>query len=314
VQDHKTEAINALPLLKDRPVRELVVVSGKGGTGKTSLVASLAATSTETVLADCDVDAADLHLVMHPSTYQTESFSGGNRAVIQSERCTGCGKCEELCRFDAISWSGPGNGRAAITLEVDPIACEGCGVCMHFCEAKAIDFKPAVNGRWFLSETRCGPMVHAELGIAEENSGKLVSLIRKEATELAKRKGYDKVLIDGSPGVGCPVIASITGADLALIVTEPTLSGMHDVERVFALTHHFQTPTVLCVNKWDLNPAITQEIEAVAERQGVRSIGRIRYDRAVTDAQIQKMSIVEHQEFGVAKDVRDICEKVWEML
>ena len=195
------------------PVRELTVISGKGGTGKTSIVASFAALAKNAVLADCDVDAADLHLVKPGS-------------------CTACGKCEELCRFDAIFFDGPGNGVLEKTFRVDTVACEGCGVCAWFCAEGAIEFGPVVNGEWFISETRCGPMVHARLGIAEENSGKLVSTVRTNAKRIAEERGLDLVLIDGSPGIGCPVIASVTGTTLVLAVTEPTLSGLHDLERV----------------------------------------------------------------------------------
>ena len=311
---NETETMKALPILDEQPVRELVVISGKGGTGKTSIVASLAAMTSGTVLADCDVDAADLHLVMRPTVKRREAFSGGKRARIQSELCTACGKCEELCRFGAVAWTGPGNGRDAITLEIDPTACEGCGVCVHFCDEKAITFEPAINGQWFISETRHGPMVHAELGIAEENSGKLVSLIRRKASDLARQYGFDTVLIDGSPGVGCPVIASITGADLVLIVTEPTLSGIHDLDRVVDLTSHFQIPTTVCVNKWDINPQLSKEIEEQAERRGVGFLGRVRYDQAVTKAQLHEQAIVEYQDGGAAEDVREVCKKAWERL
>ena len=290
--------------------KELVVISGKGGTGKTSIVASFAALAERVVLADCDVDAADLHLVLEPKIIRRESFSGGKRARIRPGHCTACGKCEELCRFDAIYFDGPGNGRVAKTFRIDPIACEGCGVCGWFCAEKAIEFGPVVNGEWFASETRCGPMVHAKLGIAEENSGKLVSTVRTEARKLAEQRGLEMVIIDGSPGIGCPVIASITGASLVLIVTEPTLSGKHDMERVADLTRHFEIPAMVCVNKWDLNPQIADEIESLAGKRGIHVAGRVRYDRAVTAAQLRKLSVVEHQQDGCAEDVR----RVWSIV
>ncbi len=217
-------------------LRELVVISGKGGTGKTSIVASFAALAEKAVLADCDVDTADLHLVLEPEIIKREKFSGGSRARIKSGHCTACGKCEAICRFDAIYFDGPGNGKVDKTYRIDPIRCEGCGVCAWFCTDQAIEFGPVVNGEWFISETRCGPMVHAKLGVAEENSGKLVSLVRTHAKKIAEDRKSDFVLIDGSPGIGCPVIASITGADLVLVVTEPTLSGLHDLQRVADLT------------------------------------------------------------------------------
>ena len=223
-------------------VKELVVISGKGGTGKTSIVASFAALTEKVVLADCDVDAADLHLVLEPKVMRRESFSGGKRARIRTEHCIACGKCEALCQFDAIDFDGPSNGKLDKTFRIDPIACEGCGVCAWFCAENAIEFAPAVNGEWYVSDTRHGPMVHAKLGIAEENSGKLVSTVRKEAGAIAQQRGLELVLIDGSPGIGCPVIASITGADLVLIVTEPTLSGLHDLGRVADVARHFEIP------------------------------------------------------------------------
>ncbi len=288
-------------------MKELVVISGKGGTGKTSLVASFAALAESAVLADCDVDAADLHLVLEPKIVKQSGFSGGSQARIIPERCTACGKCEEICRYDAIFYDGPGNGRAPKTFRVDPIGCEGCGVCAWFCAEDAIEFAPAENGQWFISDTRFGPMVHARLGIAEENSGKLVSLVRTEAKKLATGRKLDLVVIDGSPGIGCPVIASITGADLVLVVTEPTLSGLHDLGRVAQLTKHFGIQTLVCVNKWDLNAELATEIENEARRIGVEGIGRIRYDPAVTKAQIQKQALVEYTETGAATDT----QKVW---
>jgi len=294
--------------------RELVVISGKGGTGKTSIVASFAALAERAVLADCDVDAADLHLVLEPTVVERETFSGGSRARIMPGHCTACGKCEELCRFDAIRFDGPGNGRVAKTFRVDPIACEGCGVCAWFCAENAIEFGPVVNGEWFISRTRHGPMVHARLGVAEENSGKLVSLVRTRAKGIAEDGGLELVLIDGAPGIGCPVVASITGADLVLVVTEPTLSGMHDLARVAELTEHFGIPTLVCVNKWDLNPDLAAQIEAAAAQRALTLAGKVRYDRAVTAAQIRKLSVVEHTDDGPAADIRQLWANVREAL
>ena len=291
-------------------MKELVVISGKGGTGKTSIVASFAVLAERAVLADCDVDAADLHLVLEPKVIRRENFSGGKRARIMSGLCTACGKCEELCRFDAICFDGPGNGRVEKTFRIDPIACEGCGVCAWFCAEKAIEFGPVVNGEWFVSETRCGPMVHARLGVAEENSGKLVSTLRTEARNLAGQRGLDTVIIDGSPGIGCPVIASIAGASLVLIVTEPTLSGQHDMERAADLARHFETPAMVCVNKWDLNPQVADEIESLARKRGIQVAGRVRYDPAVTQAQVCKQTAIEYQADGCAQDIRDVWKRV----
>ena len=192
------------------------------------------------------------------------------------------------------------------TFRIDPIACEGCGVCAWFCAENAIEFAPAVNGEWYVSDTRHGPMVHAKLGIAEENSGKLVSTVRKEAGAIAQQRGLDLVLIDGSPGIGCPVIASITGADLVLIVTEPTLSGLHDLGRVADVARHFEIPGMVCVNKWDLNPQMAAEIERESSTRGLAVAGRVRYDQAVTEAQIRRQSVVEYQRDGCAEDIRNV--------
>jgi len=290
-------------------VKELVVISGKGGTGKTSIVASFAALASKAVLADCDVDAADLHLVLEPKVIRRESFSGGKRARIESGHCTACGKCEQLCRFDAIYFDGPGNGKVDKTFRIDPIACEGCGVCAWFCAAKAIEFGTVANGEWFISETRCGPMVHARLGVAQANSGKLVNTVRTEARKLAARTGK-MVIIDGSPGIGCPVIASLAGASLALIVTEPTLSGRHDMQRVAQLARHFGIPAMVCVNKWDLNPRAADEIESLAGRHGVPAAPRVRYDPAVTRAQIEGTSAVECAAAPCAADIRAVWARL----
>jgi MinD superfamily P-loop ATPase len=285
-------------------MKELVVISGKGGTGKTSIVSSFAALAEKPVLADCDVDAADLHLILEPTIKRRENFSGGSMARIIPEKCTTCGKCKEVCRFDAIFFDGPGNENVEKTFRVDPIACEGCGLCAHFCPENAVDFSPAINGEWFISDTRCGPMVHAKLGVAEENSGKLVGLVRSQAKKIAEEQEFDVVIIDGSPGIGCPVIASITGADLVLVVTEPTLSGLYDLQRVADLAKHFGIKMLVCVNKWDLNENITLRIEKLAEQRGAKVAGRIRYDKSVTEAQIRKKSIVQYSKDGIAADIR----------
>ena len=221
-------------------MKEIVVISGKGGTGKTSIVASFAALANNAVLADCDVDAADLHLVLEPDVKETHDFSGGKLASVITEKCTGCGRCEEVCNFDAAVFNGPPNDMVEKTYTIDSIACDGCSVCAHYCPVDAIEFKDAINGQWFISNTRFGPMVHARLGIAQENSGKLVSLIRKQSKQIAAEQNRDLIIVDGSPGIGCPVIASITGADLVLVVTEPSISGQHDLDRVIELTEHFK--------------------------------------------------------------------------
>ena len=295
-------------------MKEVVVISGKGGTGKTSIVASFAALAKNAVLADCDVDAADLHLILAPDVKQTTDFSGGKLASVMTDKCIGCGRCEDLCRFDAPALDGPGNDVVEKTYTIDPISCEGCGVCARFCPVNAIEFKDAVNGQWFVSETRFGPMVHARLGIAQENSGKLVSLIRKEAKRLAAERKCDLIVADGSPGIGCPVIASITGADVVLVVTEPTLSGKHDLDRVTELTKHFKIPTAICINKCDLNPGIAEEIRNEAHSQNLTVAGEIAYDPAVTKAQIAGQSIVEYSNGRLKGQVVSLWDSVLEAL
>ena len=295
-------------------MKELVVISGKGGTGKTSIVAAFAALANNAVLADCDVDAADLHLVLNPTVKQTTDFSGGKQASVIAEKCIGCRKCQDLCRFDAIKLDGPANDLIAKTYRVDPISCEGCKVCVEFCPADAIEFNDQINGQWFMSDTRFGTMVHAELGIAEENSGKLVFLIRKETKRIAEEQEKDLIIIDGSPGIGCPVIASITGADLVLIVTEPTLSGKHDLERVAELAAGFGMPVLVAINKYDLNPEMAAQIEKDAGKRGIKVVGEIRYDKAVTKAQIAKQSIVEYTDTGVSEDIKTLWANVVETL
>jgi MinD superfamily P-loop ATPase len=295
-------------------MNELVVVSGKGGTGKTSFVASFASLAEKVVLADCDVDAADLHLVLRPTIRQRHKFSGGSRARIMPGHCTACGKCEELCRFDAISHDGPGNGRVLKTFRVDPIACEGCGVCAWFCEEKAIQFSPVENGLWYVSDTRHGPMVHAKLGIAEENSGKLVTQLRRAACQAAASRGLELVICDGSPGIGCPVIASMTGASLALIVVEPTLSGLHDFERIGRLALRLGVPALMAVNKADLNVEVARRLEAAAALLGIEPAGRVPYDPEVTRAQIAARSVVETSTGPAAEAITAIWRRVEERL
>ena len=292
-------------------MKEIVVISGKGGTGKTSIVASFAAlTRNKAVFADCDVDAADLHLVLEPKIKQTSDFSGGKRAAIVTEKCTGCGRCQELCRFDAIHFDGEDNHMVDKTFTIDPVSCEGCKVCVEFCPVDAIEFNDSVNGEWFISDTRFGTMVHARLGIAEENSGKLVSVIRKEAKKIAQEQKKDLLIVDGSPGIGCPVIASITGADLVLIITEPTLSGKHDLERVADLAAGFKIPTLVAINKFDLNPDMAGQIEEDARSRAIKVIGKIRYDKAFTKAQIMKCSVVEYTGGAVSGDIKALWRNV----
>ncbi len=288
-------------------MKELVVISGKGGTGKTSVTASFAVLAGRQVVADCDVDAADLHLILSPRIKERHEFRSGHEAVIRRDDCRGCGTCLELCRFGAVRMGGGTEGDAVF--EIDPVACEGCGVCVRFCPQHAIDFPERLCGEWMISDTRCGTMVHARLGTAAENSGKLVSTVRREARRIAEEENRSLVIVDGPPGIGCPVIASLTGATVVLVVTEPTVSGEHDLERVLSLTRHFNIPTAICVNKWDLNPEMTRRIEAGALRAGARVAGRIRYDRSVTLAQMQERAVVE-----IGGPCAEDIERIWKQL
>ena len=286
-------------------MKEIVIISGKGGTGKTSMVAAFAALAENKVLCDADVDAADLHLIMDPTIKEHHDFESGYTAMINQESCTNCGLCRDLCRWNAISED----------FVVDPIECEGCGVCYYFCPEKAIEFPLNTCGEWYLSETRFGPMAHARLGIGEENSGKLVTLIRQEGKKLAEEKNLDLLLTDGPPGIGCPVIASLGGATAVLIVSEPTVSGRHDMERVAELAAFFKVPAMVCVNKFDLNPGEAEAIEAFARERNVGVIGRVPFEPVFTRAMVQGKSIVEfdgHSEGSRA--VKDIWERLAKQL
>jgi len=289
-------------------IKEIVVISGKGGTGKTSVTASLAALADRPVIADCDVDAADLHLVLSPRTHERHEFRSGHTAVIRQAECTGCGLCLSYCRFGAIAMASSAQGTGT-TYAVDPIACEGCGVCVRFCPEHAIDFPEQLCGEWMVSETRFGTLVHARLGVAAENSGKMVSTVRREARRIAEEGNHPYIIVDGPPGIGCPVIASVTGASLVLIVTEPTVSGEHDLARVLSLARHFDVPAAVCVNKWDINPEMTNKIEDQVRRQGARIAGRIRYDPCVTQAQMREQAVVE-TDAPSAPDFREVWNEL----
>ena len=293
-------------------MRELVVISGKGGTGKTSVVASFAALASRPVLADCDVDAADLHLVLTPTVRERHEFRSGYEAVIRQADCVGCGGCLAHCRFDAVVMDANAEGNRRFT--IDPVACEGCGVCVRFCPVKAIDFPERQTGEWYVSDTRFGPMVHARLRIAAENSGKLVSVVRQEARRVAESSDRDLVIVDGPPGIGCPVIASLAGASMVLIVTEPTVSGEHDLERVLGLARHFGIRSAVCVNKWDINAEMTDGIEGKAAAAGAVLAGRITYDPAVTRAQIVGQSVVECGDGPAANGLRELWERICRMI
>lgn len=310
----KTAVEHSSPPLPGGPrPRELVVISGKGGTGKTSLTAAFAYLSgKEAAVSDCDVDAADLHLLLKPEVEESGFFSGGVVAGIDREKCARCGRCYRECRFNAIVFSG-GEAVAGgeVTYAIDPLACEGCGVCALVCPDDAVWTKPAINGEWFVSRTRFGQtMTHAKLGIAEENSGRLVTLIREKAAARAAAESSKEVIIDGSPGTGCPVIASLTGAFFALVVTEPTVSGVHDLERILDLTRHFSVPSGVVINKTDLNPQMAGEIKALAGEYGAELVGEIPYDTVVTRAQMAGLSVVEFAAGPAAAAVKAIWEEI----
>jgi len=285
-------------------MKELVIISGKGGTGKTSVVSSFASLAKNAVFADCDVDAADLHLILEPEIKKRELFTGGKIAHIDSDKCTSCGICRDLCRFDAISED----------FVVDEISCEGCGLCVWNCPVDAIAFEPTISGEWFISETRYGPMVHAKLGIANENSGKLVTLVRKEAKEIATKENLDLILVDGPPGIGCPVIASIGSADMLLVVAEPSLSAIHDMKQVLDLARHFKVPATACVNKYDINPELTASIESYCKEQSIPFLGKIPYDLQVTQAQMAGKSTVEFADGKLKESLSSLWERVLETL
>lgn len=282
-------------------MKELVILSGKGGTGKTSLTASFAVLASGSLMCDADVDAADLHLLMQPEIKTQTDFEGGGVAIIDPERCSGCGTCIDMCRWEAINSE----------FFVDEIACEGCGVCVDFCPEKAIDFPTKTCGQWFISDTRFGPMVHARLGIAEENSGKLVTLVRQQAKQLAEEKGIDLIITDGPPGVGCPVIASVGGATSTLIVAEPTVSGIHDMSRAVELCQHFKVPVMVCINKFDLNLENSDKIEKIANDAGLPVVGRVPFDPDFTHAMVQGKTLIEYDARGPASEsVRQVWSAI----
>ena len=258
-------------------MKEIVVISGKGGTGKTSITGALATMLPNILLADCDVDAPDLHLLLQPDIQKREKFSGSKIARIDKNMCSECGVCRDVCRFDAITPD----------FVVEDISCEGCGVCVWNCPEKAISFNDRDSGEWYVSTTRFADMVHARLHPGEENSGKLVSQVRKAAHQIAEEKEVDILLVDGPPGVGCPVISSIGGADLLLVVVEPTRSAIHDMQRALQLAQHFKVHASVCINKCDINDEMTLEIEAYCAKEKLSILGKIAYNKNFIASQIQ---------------------------
>jgi MinD superfamily P-loop ATPase len=296
-------------------MKELVVISGKGGTGKTSLTAALAYLGAPLILADCDVDAANLHLLAAPvgDSYQTEAFQSGSFAVVNEGVCTGCGACAGLCRFDAVSLTPQaGGGEVA---HIDALACEGCGVCVDHCPAGAIEERPRQAGELVRCDTRFGRMVYGRLDAGQPNSGKLVALVRSQARAAAEENGAQMVLVDGPPGVGCPVIASLSGVDIAVVVVEPTVSSLHDMERVLDLCSHFKVVPAVVINKADLNPGIAGQIEEQCAGQGIAVLGSIHYDNAFVHAMIAGKTITEDApDSRAAKEINAIWQRLQDIL
>lgn len=289
-------------------MKQLVIISGKGGTGKTVISAAFASLSQSKVIADCDVDAANLHLLLHPEVQEAHTFSGGEKAFLLSDKCTTCGECEEVCRFDAIETTNED------TTCIDSISCEGCGVCSFICPIQAIEMRDSMSGEWFVSHTKYGPFVHAKLGIGEENSGKLVTQVRRKATEICTQNNLNYVIIDGPPGIGCPVIASLSGADMALVVTEPTLTGIHDMKRIVEMAKHFKIPTACCINKHDINYENSSRIEGWCQENSTPLLGKIPYDEEVIRSMVRRYPLTEHAECAASKEIQDLWEKLLNLL
>jgi MinD superfamily P-loop ATPase len=286
-------------------MKQLTVISGKGGTGKTSITASLAVLAKNVVVADCDVDAPDLHMLLHPQITEKQPFKGSKLAMIDESKCTKCGLCRKTCRFDAISDK----------LTVDSIACEGCGVCALICPVAAITLKERVSGNAYISTIPQGFMSHALLNPGEGNSGKLVTLVRQNAKNIARTQKLDVIIIDGSPGIGCPVIASISGVDAALVVTEPTLSGIHDLKRALVLLNHFKVKPFVCINMHDINPDVAGQIQEFCLVNSVEVLGLIPYDKEVTEAMVNGKTIVEYNSRSpVSREITNIWNRLTKVL
>ena len=294
--------------MKKAKIKQLVVVSGKGGTGKTVITAAFAVLADNKVMADTDVDAADLHILLHPKIVKKQEFRAGKTAKIIEDKCIKCGKCLTACRFEAVQVLKKGSDAGKFV--IDPVSCEGCAFCYHICPVQAVNMEDNLSGEWYISDTKYGPFVHAKLGIAEENSGKLVTIVRENAKKVAEEKGCDLIIIDGPPGIGCPVIASISGVDGVLIVTEPTLSGKHDMARVAELARHFNMKTFAAVNKYDLNPEISDDIEAYCSEKNIIFAGRVPFDPVVAKALVNRKSIIEYSDGMVTTQIKGIWENV----
>ena len=282
-------------------MKEITVISGKGGTGKTSITAAFASIAKNAVFADCDVDAADLHLILKPSVKKTMDFYGLKIASIDKDKCIDCKKCHNFCAFDAIDEE----------INLKKSACEGCGVCKFVCPVDAIQMKDRKSGFAYISDTRFGPMAHAHLNTAEEASGKLVTVVRNHAKELAEKNAKDLILIDGPPGIGCPVFSAITGVDLVIVVTEPTYSAIHDLQRILDVAKHFKTNAVVCINKYNINKENTKKIEEHCSKNKIKIVGKIAYDPVFTKAMINERTVIEFlEDCEVSKEIKKMWEEI----
>lgn len=314
-------------------MKQLVILSGKGGTGKTTVAAALAHLASQelsTVLVDADVDAANLELVLDPNKLEERDFMSGQLAVIDPEKCTICGVCADVCRFEAVlveqgrkraeGWRSKGQrdgrhspllpGSSAPLLRIDPLACEGCAACYYQCPEDAIQMEEQFAGRWFRSDSRFGPLFHAHLFAGQENSGKLVTLVKQQGRLLASDTGVRLLLVDGPPGIGCPVISASAGADVALLVVEPTVSGVHDLERILGTTEHFGVPALVAINKADLNAKRSDEIAGYCLDRGVEVVGRIPYNIVVTEAMVQGHPVTAYVDGSVTDALREVWRRV----
>ena len=289
-------------------MKQIVIISGKGGTGKTVVTGAFASLAKNKIMADCDVDAADLHLLLKPEIKKRHEFKSGVTAFIDKELCSQCGQCVQVCRFSAVEIGKNVSGEKEFT--IDPIACEGCAFCSFVCPTEAIKMEENISGEWYISDTRFGPFVHARLGIASENSGKLVALVKQKAKELAEKHNCDWIIIDGAPGIGCPVIASLSGIDYALVITEPTLSGLHDADRVIQVVKHFKISVRLIINKYDLNKEMTEKIEEYCKNNNIPLVGKISFDESMVKAIIEGKTIIE---YGYGK-AREEITAIWDTL
>ena len=285
-------------------MQEITVISGKGGTGKTSFTSAFASLAKNSVFADCDVDAANLYLILQPENYREEKVLGASTAVIDHDVCTSCGLCQEVCRFDAIDII---DGQ----YEVSEFSCEGCDFCMHVCPVDAISMEKSYTSKWFIGNTRFCSMVHAKLGVAEDLSGKLVTTVREEAKKLTEKENADLLIVDGPPGIGCPVIASVTGTNQVVIVTEPTKSGLHDLKRVAEMVKGFDVSPRVIINKFDINKKLVKEIEVYCAENKMEVLGKVPFDKIMVDAMVNQQTIIEYSpNHPISIKIKEIWQKI----